>query len=79
MISHDGPGDQLGKKGDIQGDIQRIFLHVYPLIIDVYDIGQGLKGKKGDADWQRDIGHGKLLLKQGVSYGYGKIQIFADK
>ena len=45
-IAHDGAGDELGEEGDIERELEGIFLHGGVITEDVDDVAEALKGEK---------------------------------
>ena len=45
-IAHDGAGDKLGEKGNIEREFEGIFLHGGVITEDVDDVAEALEGKK---------------------------------
>lgn len=59
FVLDDRPGDQLGKKGDVQADGQKAALGLLSAAGNVDDVAQRLKGEEGNADGQSDGGNGR--------------------
>ena len=51
-VLNDGPGDKLGKAGDIQQGQKGAFLGLGLVAIHIHRIGEHLKGVEGNADGQ---------------------------
>ena len=49
LIAHDGAGDQLGKEGYVEPEIQHVMLHGGPAPVDIQHVGHDLEGEEGDA------------------------------
>ena len=45
-IAHDGAGDELGEKGNIERELEGIFLHGGVITGNVDDVAEALEGKK---------------------------------
>lgn len=56
-VLYDGSCDELGKQGDIQGEIQDVGLGRDRIPVDVHHIGHGLESEKGDTDGQYHLGN----------------------
>ena len=57
-VFDDGPGDELGKEGDIQPQVRKAALDTGLAPGHVKDVAHGLEGKKGDADGQANDRNG---------------------
>ncbi len=53
-VLDDGPGDELGKEGDVETQPEGVALDLRRPHGHVKDIAQGLEGEEGDADGQAD-------------------------
>ena len=76
--SDNGTCNKLRKERDIQTHIQRIFLTFSLSPVHIHDIGDRLKGKKGNTDGQYDF----CLFKNrenAVDVSDGKVQILKNK
>ena len=50
LVTDNGPGDELGEQGDVEGQVEGVTLGACGFSIDIDDVGHGLKGEKGNAD-----------------------------
>lgn len=76
MIDHDGAGDELGEKGDIEQQLPKAAGPGAGITVDVDDVAEALKGIKGDADGQDDPGQGEGETSDIVPGGQQKIKVF---
>ena len=68
MVPHDGTGDELRKQRNEQSEIEGIFQGGPATAAHVDHIAHRLKGKKRDADRERDIGPLDLADAQGTTH-----------
>ena len=66
-VAHDGTGDELREKGDVERELERVALHRGVAAVDVDDVAQALKGEERDADGQRHLRH-RNDRQQGVEH-----------
>ena len=78
LVFDDGPGDELGEKGDVQGHLQWVALYLAPVPVHVQYIGEGLKGEKRDPQGQLDARDEKLG-PQAVELREDEDQVLKDK
>jgi len=71
-----GPGYELGKHGDIEPAVYQAALGPYLASIHIYQIGDGLEGKKRDTCWQMKGGQNRGA-QQGCWNGGEKDGVFA--
>ena len=76
LIPHNRSGDELRKEGDVQAHIQQILLGLPPSPVHVDYIGDCLKRKKRNSDWQSDFRHLPVCVKYQVQVFHRKRQVF---
>ena len=76
VILHDGPGDELGEKGDVQQDLEEIIRAGLRVPVHIDHITQALKGEKGNADGQLDPRQGDGTAQQRIQVAQEKIRVF---
>jgi hypothetical protein len=79
LVPDNGPRDKLGKQGDIQGNVETVFLCPGRFAIHVKDVGHDLKRKKGYADWQVYIDIDSVVAQQNSDGSGYKRHILKDK
>ena len=75
VVAHDGAGDELGEKGDVQPQIQDVALHLSRPPVHVDAVGERLEGEKGNADGQAQPHRFHAQPQQGVQVFNGEVQI----
>ena len=76
FIPHNRSGDELRKKGDVQANIQQIFLRLAPSPVHVDYVGNRLEREKRNSDRQRNFRHLPVCVKHQVQVFHRKRQVF---
>ena len=75
-VHDNGSRNQLWEEGDIEGEVQEIFLHRVLLPVQVDDIAHRLEREEADADGERDLHRRDVRMEQAVHGVDRKVCIF---
>ena len=78
VVFYDRPGDKLREEGYVQQDLEKAFSAAAAVAVYIYDVGQALKGKKGDAYRQRNPRQGKPRAGQGIDGAEQKVRVLEN-